>query len=88
MKVHYARGLCEQCWRKIRGEEMRKYSALKDIYAIRLGRPIEEFKFRADGRLAWICKHQYWHTVFFPRDKDGVHSCDGCCQDLKKKVEN
>lgn len=45
----------------------------------------EEFLRRGDGRIEWICEHGVGHTVWYPKDSDSVHGCDGCCKKLKSK---
>jgi hypothetical protein len=59
---------------------------IKKTTAKKYGRPIDEFHFRADGRLEWVCEHGVGHTVWFPKGSDAVHGCDGCCGKLKEEI--
>ena len=53
--------------------------------AKRFKRPEKEFLRREDGRIEWVCEHGVGHTVWYPRNSNNVHGCDGCCNKMKKK---
>jgi len=45
----------------------------------------DSFRYRADGRIEWICKHGVGHTILEPQDHgkyNFTHGCDGCCKVL------
>lgn len=53
---------------------------LKDM-SEKYNKPLEEFQYREDGRIEWVCEHCIGHTVYSPHDYY-VHGCDGCCGEL------
>lgn len=50
-------------------------------------RPESEFGYRADGRIEWCCKHGVGHTVWFPKESNVLHGCDGCCKELVRNMK-
>lgn len=54
----------------------------KQELAIRYNIEEDRIQKRADGRFEWVCEHGVGHTIWFPKNSDGVHGCDGCCREL------
>lgn len=52
----------------------------------KFNKPKEEFNFRMDGRVEWVCEHGVGHTIWHPKDLDANHGCDGCCNKLKETL--
>ena len=65
---------------------MNKPDKLKE-FAKLYNRSIEEFQYRLDGRIEFVCSCGVGHTVYSPyEDGNGVHGCcsNMCCIKLRK----
>ena len=60
---------------------MNRDEIIEEVMRLNPGTKREEYMWRLDGRLEWICSHGIGHTVYAPKafTYNFVHGCDGCC---------